>query len=76
MERSRGGDLRVVGKTRRNEDVPLISPPTGRTGSGRDNVDPGLHLGADRLPRGLLEPADGLGRSAARPSFVALEPWR
>eukprot|EP00969_Alexandrium_andersonii_P194532 8592136-Alexandrium_andersonii.AAC.1 len=66
----------MVGKTRHNEDVPLISPPTGRAGGGGDNVDPGLHFGADWVPGGLLELADRRDRPAAGPPFVVVEPGR
>eukprot|EP00969_Alexandrium_andersonii_P061126 2693972-Alexandrium_andersonii.AAC.1 len=66
----------MIGKARHYEDVPLVSPSTGRAGGGRDNVDPGLHLGADWLPGGLLEPADRRDRPAARPPFVVVEPGR
>eukprot|EP00969_Alexandrium_andersonii_P326255 14415804-Alexandrium_andersonii.AAC.1 len=66
----------MVRQTGDNGDVPLICPPAGRTGGGSDRVDPGLDLGTDGLPSGLLEAADRRGRPAARSTFIVFEPRR
>eukprot|EP00969_Alexandrium_andersonii_P261266 11550318-Alexandrium_andersonii.AAC.1 len=55
--------------------VPLVSPLAGRTGRRRDDVDPRLYLGTDRLPRGCLKAANRLNRPHARTALAALEPW-
>eukprot|EP00969_Alexandrium_andersonii_P345068 15253428-Alexandrium_andersonii.AAC.1 len=56
-----------------DNDVPLVSPTAGRTGRRRDNADPRLDLGTDRLPRGLLKAVHRLGRPGAWAALAAFE---
>eukprot|EP00969_Alexandrium_andersonii_P064929 2859514-Alexandrium_andersonii.AAC.1 len=56
--RGRCRDLSRVRHARGNERIPLFGPSAGRAGRRRDRGGAGMHLPADWLPGGGLEPVD------------------